>query len=112
MSIIILIILYYRNEKIYTGLKYQCVELARRYLILVKQITFEDVDFAYQIFTLKHFRRKPKFHDADVLILFGVTKRFNEGSNIKDQSLINVNVIKNGEDYPVKDALLIWNDME
>lgn len=34
---------------IYTGQKWQCVEFARRYLIMKKGITFSDVDSAFEI---------------------------------------------------------------
>ena len=44
---------YYNN--IFTGLKYQCVEFARRYLIITRGITFEEVDNAYQIFDIQNF---------------------------------------------------------
>lgn len=36
----------------YTGIKYQCVEYARRWLIQVKGYTFPEVDHAYQIYDL------------------------------------------------------------
>ena len=38
---------YYNN--IYTGVKWQCVEFVRRYLIIKHGITFSDVDHAFQI---------------------------------------------------------------
>ena len=38
-------------KKIFCGIKFQCVEYARRWLILVKNITFEQIDMAYQLFT-------------------------------------------------------------
>lgn len=38
---------------VYTGLKYQCVEYARRWLVQVKGYTFDQVDHAYQIYNLK-----------------------------------------------------------
>ena len=41
------------KKKIFTGLKWQCVEYARRYLILSNNITFGDIDSAYQIYDLK-----------------------------------------------------------
>lgn len=39
-------------QKIFTGLKWQCVEYARRYLILTMNVTFGDVESAYQIYNL------------------------------------------------------------
>ena len=38
---------YYNN--IYTGVKWQCVEFVRRYLIIKYGITFSDIDHAFQI---------------------------------------------------------------
>jgi len=39
------------KKKIFCGVRFQCVEYARRWLILVHNISFEQVDMAYQIFT-------------------------------------------------------------
>ena len=38
----------------YTGYKYQCVEYARRWMILSKNMTFESIDCAYHIWELDH----------------------------------------------------------
>jgi glutathionylspermidine amidase/synthetase len=43
------------KKNVYTGMKWQCVEFARRWLILTKGISFADVDFAYNIFDLPSF---------------------------------------------------------
>ena len=40
------------EEGHYCGLKWQCVELARRYMIKTRQLTFESVGMAYEIFDL------------------------------------------------------------
>jgi glutathionylspermidine amidase/synthetase len=40
---------------IYTGLKYECVEFVRRWLIIIYGITFESVDHAKDIYDLNHF---------------------------------------------------------
>ena len=40
---------------IFCGIKWQCVEYARRYLILTHNITFQSIDNAYQIFDLPYF---------------------------------------------------------
>ena len=37
-----------------TGFTYQCVELARRYLIINHGVTFESIPMAYDIFDLKN----------------------------------------------------------
>lgn len=39
----------------FTGLRYECVEFARRFLIAYKQVTFPNVRSATQIWDLKHF---------------------------------------------------------
>jgi glutathionylspermidine amidase/synthetase len=50
---------------VYTGLKYECVEYARRWLVQVKGYTFGEVENAYQIYDL-----------PTVESLEGVTVRF------------------------------------
>ncbi len=47
---------YYQG--IYTGLKYECVEFVRRWLIIVYGITFESVDHAKDIYNLNYFSNK------------------------------------------------------
>jgi len=49
------------------GLKYQCVEFARRYYIQKFHVTFPEVDNAYDLFNLKHAtdlrtKKKIRFH--------------------------------------------------
>ncbi len=46
----------YRNyhDGIYTGYKWQCVEFARRWLLINKGYVFEDIAMAYDIFRLPH----------------------------------------------------------
>ena len=44
---------YYQG--IYTGLKYECVEFVRRWLIIVYNITFDSVDHAKDIYNLNYF---------------------------------------------------------
>jgi len=41
---------------LYTGLCWQCVEFARRYLIITQGITFDSIPNAYQIFDLPYFK--------------------------------------------------------
>jgi len=48
---------YYQG--IYTGLKYECVEFVRRWLIIVYGITFDSVDHAKDIYDLNHFSNIP-----------------------------------------------------
>jgi len=74
----------YYNE-IYTGLKYECVEFVRRWLIIVYGITFESVNHAKNIFELKNFY------------------------SIKN-SLININEFLNGSYNNIYFGdLIIWN---
>lgn len=45
------------NKKIASGLKWECVEYARRWLIDNKNVTFADVAYAYNIWDLKNGER-------------------------------------------------------
>ena len=47
--------IYYNTKCLFTGLKYQCVEYARRYLIYSLNLTFDQVSNAHEIFNLNHF---------------------------------------------------------
>jgi hypothetical protein len=40
------------GQGIYTGMRWQCVEYSRRWLILSKQVTYESIEYAYQIWDL------------------------------------------------------------
>ena len=75
----------YANN-IYTGLKWQCVEFARRYLIINYNITFDSIDNAYNIFDLPYF------------------------ISLKNNMIIPIRKYVNGSKTPpMKDSLLIWN---
>jgi hypothetical protein len=43
-----------KYENIIYGIKYQCIELVRRFYIHVYNITFDDIDNAIDIFSLKN----------------------------------------------------------
>jgi hypothetical protein len=43
----------YKNKKIFSGMQWQCVEYARRYLITKLGVTFDSVDGAEDVFALK-----------------------------------------------------------
>jgi hypothetical protein len=43
---------YVQNGTVYTGMQWQCVEYSRRYLITAMSVTFQSVDYAYEIFDL------------------------------------------------------------
>jgi glutathionylspermidine amidase/synthetase len=59
---------------IFTGIKWQCVEFARRYLIQVNNITFDAVDNAYDIFNLNNFKT---LNSVNIPI-----QKYSNGSNI------------------------------
>lgn len=61
-------------DGIFTGIKWQCVEFARRYLIQVNKITFDMVDNAYDIFDLNNFKT---LNGMNIPI-----KKYKNGSNI------------------------------
>lgn len=74
---------YYNGE--YTGMKWQCVELARRYLLINHGVVFESITMAYQIFQLQYVRR------------------------VSDHVRVPMSAHPNGSrDPPVKGSLLIW----
>lgn len=70
---------------IYTGVEWQCVELARRYLIQQHQITFSSIPNAYDIFALPYFFRL-------------------DGKKVDIQKHVNGSSI-----LPHVGSLLIWN---
>ncbi|KDO25599.1 hypothetical protein SPRG_08898 [Saprolegnia parasitica CBS 223.65] len=71
----------------FTGVRWQCVELARRYLLVQFGVTFESIGFAYEIF-------EP-------------TTRF---ANVATRFLEPVTRHRNGSaTRPTKGSLLIWN---
>ena len=43
----------YKNKNVFSGMQWQCVEYARRYLITKLGVTFESVDGAEDVFALK-----------------------------------------------------------
>lgn len=79
------------NEKqIYTGMKWQCVEFARRWLIENKSISFPDVDYAVNIPKLEY------------------------GVNMNDNGIEPVNAtyyLQNSNDKPKVGDLLIYSTM-
>ena len=76
------------NKKIYCGIKWQCVEYVRRYLILTYGISFENVKNAYDIFKKN--------------IIF---------YKIKDESLVGIKKYINGlsKTMPKISNLIVWN---
>ena len=74
---------YYHKQ--FTGIKWQCVEFVRRYLIIKKQITFDQVDFAYNIMDLKYFKT---IHNVERVLIYKY---------------------KNGDTFPQINDLIIWD---
>lgn len=83
-------------DGVYMGFKWQCVELARRWLYLNKGYVFEDVPMAYDIFEIKHFfgendiklpayafkngsRRRP---EAGALLIWGPVGEFERTGHV------------------------------
>ena len=76
-------------DGVYLGHKWQCVELARRWLYLTRGYIFDDIVMAYDIFRLRQVRV------------------------IADQSVLPLQSIRNGARRPPEfGALLIWNEGE
>ncbi len=74
-------------DGVYLGHKWQCVELARRWLYLTRGYIFDDIVMAYDIFRLRQVRV------------------------IADQSVLPLQSIRNGARRPPEfGALLIWNE--
>lgn len=73
------------KSRVYTGMRWQCVEFSRRYLVISKGVTFGSVDHAYQIFDLKNV----------------IDIRTNESYNF-------VGYLNNGVDLPKQDDLIIF----
>ncbi|KAJ3121070.1 hypothetical protein HK098_004039 [Nowakowskiella sp. JEL0407] len=72
----------------YTGFKWQCVELGRRYLLLNYGVVYDSIPMAYDIFRLKSVLR------------------------VSDNIRLKMHAIKNGEaELPQKGSLLIWSDI-
>ena len=53
---------HYLPDGTYTGYRWQCVEFARRWLILTRGVTFASVGMAYEIFDLTEFAPAPSAH--------------------------------------------------
>ena len=74
-------------DGVYMGHKWQCVELARRWMYLNKGYIFDDISMAYDIFRLRHVRV------------------------VKDGTLLPLQSFLNGSKHlPEPGALLIWNE--
>lgn len=77
----------HRHNGLYYGVKYQCVEFSRRWLIHVHGITFGDVGMAYEIFDLPY------------------------ATKIKDGTQILWKNIRNGCcPRPIPGSVLIWEE--
>jgi glutathionylspermidine amidase/synthetase len=74
-------------DGIFMGYKWQCVELARRWMYLTHGYIFEDIAMAYDIFRLRHVQM------------------------VEDQSLLPLKSFRNGaRRHPEPGSLLIWNE--
>jgi hypothetical protein len=78
----------YRHQAngLYYGVKFQCVEFSRRWLIHVQGLTYGDVGMAYEIFPLR------------------------EAIRVQDDSTVPWTNVENGQmERPQVGSLLIWN---
>lgn len=74
-------------DGVYMGHKWQCVELARRWMYVNCGYVFDDIAMAYDIFSLRHVRR------------------------IEDGALLPLRSFRNGGMRPLEPgALIIWNE--
>lgn len=74
-------------DGVYTGYKWQCVEFARRWLLLNKGYVFDDIAMAYDIFRLE-----------DVRV-------------VKDKTMLPIHAFANGSKrHPVPGCMLIWDE--
>jgi len=74
-------------DGVFMGYKWQCVELARRWLYINRGYVFEDVAMAYDIFEVRHVRR------------------------VSDGALLPLYSFTNGSKrHPEPGCLLIWNE--
>ena len=80
-----------KDDFIYSGMKWQCVEYSRRWLISTLQVTFSSVGYAYQIFDLST-----------------VTNIFNESQTYPFHSYLNNESITS----PQLGCLIIYNHTE
>lgn len=72
---------------IFTGIKWQCVEYVRRWMISIKNITFENITNANDIWNL------------------------NFMTNINTNKNININKYKNGELLPTVGSILVYDTL-
>lgn len=74
-------------DGIYTGYKWQCVEFARRWLLLNKGYVFDDISMAYDIFRLTSVKK------------------------VSDSSLLPLTAFANGSQrHPEPGCMLIWSE--
>ena len=104
---------YYQG--IYTGLKYECVEFVRRWLIIVYGITFESVDHAKDIYNLNYFSNKipiKKCINGSDKISFGDLVIWTNQGEFKEHGHVAVVVkIKNNQVYIAEQNITnnTWN---
>jgi glutathionylspermidine amidase/synthetase len=92
------------HEDIYTGFKYQCVEFARRWLVINAGITFGDVNMAYEIFGIRGFTSPRPVQAA--------AANDDDGGQYEEQLLVPLAVreVNGGSKHrPVCGSLLLWH---
>lgn len=81
---------YYHN--LFTGLEFECVEFARRWLITVKGYTFPPIESAFQIFDLSSVQSIHGYPDAEFSSIYP--------SNTTNIEIGDLLIFKKSEQYP------------
>jgi hypothetical protein len=84
----------------FTGVAWQCVEYARRYLWATRNVTFADVDGAEDIFSL-HFASNPLGNQNENIALRNKLRAFRNGAEIDQEDAI-----------PREGDVMIWSRQE
>ena len=76
-------------DGVFMGMKWQCVELARRHLVQTKHISFESIECAYELF-----RQPPRFFDVRT-----------------GETLLDIEWFSNNAVHPPRSgSLLVWDE--
>lgn len=95
------------NDDIYTGVKWQCVEYSRRWLIVNKQVTYGSIESAFEIFEM------PKVHSIyDSKIEYHFLSFQNDNTNVHP-NLGDLLIYKKDADSPHGHVCIVVNiDLE
>jgi glutathionylspermidine amidase/synthetase len=110
---------------IYTGIEWQCVELARRYLIIRHHITFPSIPNAYDIFSLpffmsldgkkiqiqNHLNGSPTLPHVGSLLIWNKSKESKTGHVAVVTNVTShwIEIIQQNEPEPIRILYFYWN---